>query len=288
MRFLWRPLSLTALVLTAGTACSKAKERANTQNTMAACNSLRSAALLWLNGHPGGGCPLPEQLIHDKLIEDQFSINDPWGNPYKLACRPDEVVCTTAGPDRIAGTPDDITVPSGAPTAVAATSALPPPPPAPTTVTVSVATFTPKDTLLDECTDMTFPLPRGTDAGAADVADRFAKLLLMPGGKKNTLSRIYRPCTEQFQDSAPLATCVSHQSWPLTKPDAGNPLTLEIDTQERYYDLDSLTNSNEYMKDCLDMKGDWHAVDKNSEAYRDAVRARARRELGKATKLLGQ
>jgi hypothetical protein len=58
-------------------ACSRAKNRADTRTTMTACNSLRSATILWAHDHPGGGCPLPEQLIHDKLIEDQFSIDDP-------------------------------------------------------------------------------------------------------------------------------------------------------------------------------------------------------------------
>jgi hypothetical protein len=122
---------------------------------------------------------------------------------------------------------------------------------------VSLATFTPKTTLLDECIDLTFPMPSGTDAGASDVADKLAKAFMTD--KKNSMSRIYKACGEQFQTTPALATCASHLSLPLAKTDAGSVRTLEIDSQERYYDLDSLTNSNEYMKDCLDMKGDWQA-----------------------------
>jgi hypothetical protein len=61
-----------------------------------------------------------------------------------------------------------------------------------------------------------------------------------------------------------------------------------IDYEARYYNLDSLTNGNAYMKFCLDMKGDWQGVDKDSPEYREAVRARARREMEKLQKTLGQ
>ncbi|MGH7295223.1 MAG: hypothetical protein ACRELB_09830, partial [Polyangiaceae bacterium] len=103
-----------------------------------------------------------------------------------------------------------------------------------------------------------------------------------------TMSRIYKACAAQFPTGAALAMCTSHQSFPLTKGDAGNTRTLEIDTQERYYDLDNLTNGNGFMKSCLDMKGDWQGVDKDSDAYREAARARARREMEKLQKSLGQ
>jgi hypothetical protein len=64
--------------------------------------------------------------------------------------------------------------------------------------------------------------------------------------------------------------------------------TGKIDYEARYYNLDSLTNGNAYMKFCLDMKGDWQGVDKDSAEYREAMRARARREFEKLQKSLGQ
>ena len=78
----------------------------------------------------------------------------------------------------------------------------------------------------------------------------------MKGLKKKNVSRIYKPCDEQFRTSPALATCISHGSAPL-KDDGGVVRGIaEIDAKERYYNLDSLTNGgSEYMKDCLDMKG---------------------------------
>jgi len=167
----------------------------------------------------------------------------------------------------------------------ATVTAVPAPtvPPAPLTIMVSFATFTPKGTFLDECIDFIITPPPGVDAGS-DFTEGFAKAV----AKKKNTSRIYKPCADQFQTTPALAECKTHISVPL-KTDAGVVWgTSEIDSQEQYYNLDTLTNGNEYMKDCLDMKGDWTGVDKDSPEYREAVRARARREMEKLQKSLGQ
>jgi hypothetical protein len=153
-------------------------------------------------------------------------------------------------------------------------------PAAPSSVTVSLATFTPKDTLLDECIDLTMPVPPGVDAGR--VGDGLGQLATQ--GKTATMSRIYKLCSEQFKDMPILATCVSH----LSLQRDGGSRTVEIESVERYYNIDTLTSSNGYMKNCLDMRGDWSAADRDSPEYRAAVRARARRDIEKAQKLLGQ
>jgi general secretion pathway protein G len=88
-----------------------AKKKADIGTARTACNSVRSATLLWKNSHPSEDCPTIEQLKHEKLLDSGFSVKDAWGNPFKLACEADELVCTTAGPDRKEGTEDDIRVP---------------------------------------------------------------------------------------------------------------------------------------------------------------------------------
>lgn len=53
--------------------------------------------------------------------------------------------------------------------------------------------------------------------------------------------------------------------------------------ESHYYDLDSLSN-DVYMRECIDRKGDWQAVDKTSDEHREAIRARACREIEQMTK----
>ena len=88
-----------------------AKKKADVGTTNTACNSVRSATILWKSSHPGDDCPTVDQLKHEGLLEKGFSSRDPWGNPFKLACDTDEIVCSTLGPDRKEGTEDDIRVP---------------------------------------------------------------------------------------------------------------------------------------------------------------------------------
>src|SRR5271166_1129970 len=88
-----------------------AKKKADVGTTNTACNSVRSATILWKNSHPGDDCPTIEQLKSEGLLEKGFGSKDPWGNPFKVTCDVDEITCITNGPDRKEGTDDDIHVP---------------------------------------------------------------------------------------------------------------------------------------------------------------------------------
>jgi general secretion pathway protein G len=88
-----------------------AKKKADVGTTNTACNSIRSATILWKNSHPGDDCPTVDQLKSEGLLERSFASKDPWGNAFKVACDTDDITCTTAGPDRKEGTQDDISVP---------------------------------------------------------------------------------------------------------------------------------------------------------------------------------
>jgi general secretion pathway protein G len=89
----------------------KAQKTANIGATKTACSSAKSAVVLWRNAHPDQDCPTVDQLKREKFLDTGFVAKDPWGNPYKLSCDTEDVVCTTAGPDRKEGTEDDIIVP---------------------------------------------------------------------------------------------------------------------------------------------------------------------------------
>jgi general secretion pathway protein G len=88
-----------------------AKKKADIGTTNTACNSVRSATILWKNSHPGDDCPTVEQLKSEGLLERGFSSKDPWGNAFRLTCDVDEITCMTNGPDHKEGTDDDIHVP---------------------------------------------------------------------------------------------------------------------------------------------------------------------------------
>ena len=72
--------------------------------------TVRAAAFFHLNSHPGD-CPTVATLKASGLLDRGFSPKDPWGNAYDVSCEDDEITVHTNGPDRKAGTEDDIVVP---------------------------------------------------------------------------------------------------------------------------------------------------------------------------------
>ena len=88
-----------------------AQKRANIGAAKTACSTARSATLIWRSAHPSEDCPTIEQLKQERVLDTGYNAKDAWGNPFKLSCDADEIVCMTAGPDRKEGTEDDIRVP---------------------------------------------------------------------------------------------------------------------------------------------------------------------------------
>jgi len=77
-----------------------------------ACGQLRSAAQTHFIEHPEEpDCPTPERLQELHEVDATTSLRDPWGTPYVLECAAEEVVATSAGPDRAWHTQDDVRVP---------------------------------------------------------------------------------------------------------------------------------------------------------------------------------
>lgn len=88
-----------------------AQKKANIGAAKTACGTARSATVIWNQDHTSGECPTIDQLKQSKVLDTGFNNKDPWGNPLKIVCDADEIVCTSAGPDRKEGTEDDIRVP---------------------------------------------------------------------------------------------------------------------------------------------------------------------------------
>jgi hypothetical protein len=266
---------------------ARANVTTNTDSAKSACSSVKSATLLWMNAHPDRDCPTVYQLASDRFLPAHFALKDEWGNTFQVACGADEITCSTAGPDGVVGTRDDIIVPPPESTSTLEPTAIAERSPS---LMVSFANF--KDGLLDECVDITINLPRGTDAGPgalAKGADGVEESFLKA---RPSLSRIRRSCDAQFRENTFLASCAIHidsSQRPSWKVDSGlGQVTITVYADSRYYNLDTLTKDDGYMQDCLSMKGDWQAIDKNSDAYRDAERARVRRDLSKGLKALGR
>ena len=199
----------------------------------------------------------------------------------------------------------------GASVSTATATAVPEPtaPPAPTTVAVSLATFT-KDTLLDECIDFTITPPQGTEVDAAfldDFAEGITKgrVRNTPAstarsiaatafverankGKPLDGTRIYKTCTDQFREKPVLAKCAVRFTTSVTGDHDADLGTYEVAIMRGFHNLDTLTNDDANMRQCIAAKGNWTGVDKDSTEYREAVRARARRNIEKLQRTLGQ
>jgi general secretion pathway protein G len=75
---------------------------------------IRSAIQDWQRVNNESTCPTMSQLVQEKHIDSAANTDDPWGQAYVLTCTDDEVIVTSAGPDKKKGTADDIRVPKSA------------------------------------------------------------------------------------------------------------------------------------------------------------------------------
>jgi hypothetical protein len=92
-------------------------------------------------------------------------------------------------------------------------------------------------------------------------------------GDGATLTDIPKVCSQQFPDRPPMARCTAdmtvHQ-WSITMSEA-------------FFSFERIFLSDATMKKCLDLKGEWHAIPRDSEAFQEAQR---RYNLGAARKLV--
>jgi hypothetical protein len=70
---------------------------------------VRQAAEVWRVEHLDQ-CPMPETLKRAHLLSATSLLDDPWGTPYAISCSVDETLASSAGPDRLWGSSDDVVV----------------------------------------------------------------------------------------------------------------------------------------------------------------------------------
>jgi hypothetical protein len=62
--------------------------------------------------HPGR-CPTVDRLRRERELSLASKTEDPWGMLYEIDCSDDRLVVFSRGPDRAAGTSDDVRTSSG-------------------------------------------------------------------------------------------------------------------------------------------------------------------------------
>ena len=123
--------------------------------------------------------------------------------------------------------------------------------------TLSVASFS--GDRLDECDDFTLTGP--PDAGDGTLSGAIQKLRKKVG--KTT--EIRKTCAEQFLGRSALATCTVNDQIP-GKPDWDRSVVA------RYYNVKTASDSDIYMKQCIEMGGDWKvSEDADTEVLRQRV-----------------
>ncbi len=69
--------------------------------------ALRSATTMYLAENPHG-CPSVADLVAGGYLDTDKSTTDVWENPFHIECKGTRITVTSAGPDQLFGTDDDI------------------------------------------------------------------------------------------------------------------------------------------------------------------------------------
>jgi hypothetical protein len=74
-------------------------------------DELRRAVLLWRDKHGAEGCPTPQRLKDDGVVDPESKLTDAWGTPFQIACTRDEITVTSFGPDKVESADDIVSSP---------------------------------------------------------------------------------------------------------------------------------------------------------------------------------
>ena len=81
------------------------------RTAMTDARTLRGAVKSWWVLTGNDGCPTVAQLVRGRVLDADSARADPWGSPWRIECSEGEVSVISDGPDRKAGTEDDIRAP---------------------------------------------------------------------------------------------------------------------------------------------------------------------------------
>ena len=120
-RMRWAPIaSLVGFVLVAGATAvdvymtPRFVSHCGRDDTKTSLRAFHAVAEAWRANH-GNECPTPQRLKDDKELAASSSLVDAWGSPYLIGCNEDTTIAMSFGPDKIAGTTDDVVFPSTRP-----------------------------------------------------------------------------------------------------------------------------------------------------------------------------
>jgi len=82
--------------------------QAQIDNAMTNAREIRKVAIQYMALISTGDCPTVQTLIAEKELDAETGGEDPWGSPFELSCSGDDVAVSSPGPDKQAGTEDDI------------------------------------------------------------------------------------------------------------------------------------------------------------------------------------
>ncbi|HYP91356.1 MAG TPA: prepilin-type N-terminal cleavage/methylation domain-containing protein [Polyangiaceae bacterium] len=89
------------------------KQKADISLTRTNAQTILTGVQTWMLEH-GDGCPTLQTLMSDgQLARGKSLKSDAWQQPWRIECKEHEVGVVSNGPDKTAGTEDDIVVPEG-------------------------------------------------------------------------------------------------------------------------------------------------------------------------------
>lgn len=87
------------------------KETVQVDRAVANAQTVFDAAASWKSANSeSDGCPTLSQLQHERFLDDQEVMEDPWGSRLRIQCDDDSLTVVSAGPDGSPGTADDVRV----------------------------------------------------------------------------------------------------------------------------------------------------------------------------------
>jgi hypothetical protein len=126
---------------------------------------------------------------------------------------------------------------------------------------------------LGECVDFSIDVTLGLDAGEPkkDPIEAILK------GQKG-LTKIGKPCAESFPDRTAYATCT------LTKREDDGGTSVSIVVVSHRFDFAAVADTDRNMKECLEMRGEWNAIRRDSPEWHAAKTEQARKRLERLTR----
>jgi hypothetical protein len=88
-------------------AVAQSLEQASVQGAALQARTIEHAAEIWRTTHPTG-CPSTADLVRDHHLMSDSAAIDPWGSSYVITCKGDSFEVRSWGPDKAAGTADDV------------------------------------------------------------------------------------------------------------------------------------------------------------------------------------